>query len=191
VIYAVVLAAGASTRMGSPKALLDEGGQTFVQRIVETARQGGVVRVLVVIGPPHGEAIRSALPNGVGSAFNPRPERGMLSSVQAGIAALPPGAGAAVVWPVDIPYVLPSTVRAIVDAEPGRLVIPQRGPRGGHPIRIPSARFAELLAIDPERGLRALVDAQPDRVLRLPVDDPGVLVDVDTPADYARGAPAR
>ncbi len=187
--WAVVLAAGASTRMAGagPKALLRvPDGRTFVQAIADTARAAGVAGVVVVIGPPHAELIRSALPAGAMTALNPQPERGMLSSVQAGLAALSPDASAALVWPVDIPSVQAATVRALLLATPGRVVLPRHAERGGHPLRIPAARFAEVHALDPARGLKALIEASPDDVLRLEVDDPGVLVDVDTPADLAR-----
>src|SRR5436190_2071505 len=77
----------------------------------------------------------------------------------------------------------PATVRAILSAGSAAtsLVMPICDGRGGHPIYVPRARFAELLALAPELGLRALVTARPDQVVRLPVDDPGVLRDFDTP----------
>ena len=186
-VWAVILAAGASSRMGAPKALLPaSGGRSFVQAIVDSARGGGASGGVVVVGLPHGDAIRKALPLGVAAVVNPRPERGMLSSVQAGLQALPSLAQAALIWPVDVPFVRADTVHAILAAAPGRLVIPVYEGRGGHPIRIPRARFAEVAALDPERGLKALVEARPDDVLRLSLSDPGLLVDVDTPAEYVR-----
>lgn len=185
-IVAIVLAAGESSRMGQPKALLPLRGRSFVGQIAETARAVGVSSVVVVVGPPHADAIARALPPGAARAFNPDPSRGMLSSVQAGISSLPARATAALVWPVDIPLVRAETVRAILDASPGKLIIPQLGKRGGHPIRIPRARFAELMALDPARGLKGLVEARPAEVVRLPVDDKGVLTDVDTPEDFAK-----
>jgi CTP:molybdopterin cytidylyltransferase MocA len=188
-IWTVVLAAGASTRMAGrgPKALLPAGGgDSFVARIARTARDAGSAGVVVVAGPPHGDEVLAALPPGAIGAINPRPERGMLSSVQTGIAALPAEAIATLVWPVDLPDVRVETVRAILAESRGALVIPRHGARGGHPIRIPRDRFAELLALDPGLGLRALVDAQPAAVTRLSVDDPAVLTDIDTPEDLAR-----
>ena len=186
-IWAVVRAAGSSARMGEAKALLRaRDGRSFVDAIAATARAGGCGGVVVVVGPPHGEAVRAALPVGAGAAWNPRPERGMLSSVQAGIAALPPGTGAALIWPVDVPYVATATVRAILDAAPAHIVVPVHNKRGGHPVRLPRRFFGELAALDPERGLKALLDAHAKEVERLAVADKAVLVDVDTPEDYAR-----
>lgn len=174
---AVILAAGASRRMGTPKALVQAGGRPFVARIAEAARAAGCARVVVVVGPPHEAAIAAALPAGAEAVRNPAPERGMLSSVQAGVAALAPEVAAALIWPVDVPLVAAETARAILAG--GDLVVPTHAGRGGHPVRVPRARFAELLALPPKAGLRALMTA----ATRLPVDDPHVLVDFDTPAD--------
>jgi molybdenum cofactor cytidylyltransferase len=203
-VAAVVLAAGASSRMGEPKALLrvsarqgrPDGpgdapgdGRSYVEAIVETARAGGCDEVVVVLGPPHGEIIRAALAAQPGvawsPAWNPSPERGMLSSVQAGIAALGSDVDAALVWPVDIPFVAPATVRTLV-AHDGTIVVPVHNGRGGHPLRLGRAWFAEVMTLDPTRGLKALLEAHAAEVTRLPMDDRAVLVDVDTPEDYAR-----
>jgi CTP:molybdopterin cytidylyltransferase MocA len=186
-IWTVVLAAGASTRMGEPKALLATGdGRRFVDAISASARAGGCSGVLVVVGPPHGEAIRRALGTGVATAWNPQPERGMLSSVQAGVAALPASVNAVLIWPVDIPFVAAATVRQLLNAAPGKIIVPTHNKRGGHPLRIPRRWFAAVMALDPARGLKALLEAHVAEVERLAVADRAVLVDVDTPDDYAR-----
>jgi CTP:molybdopterin cytidylyltransferase MocA len=186
-IYAVILAAGSSTRMdGKPKALLrDSQNQTYLSRIAVHAREGGVGGVLVVVGPPHGDAVKKALPPGVAAAVNPRPDRGMLSSVQSGINAVPPGCTGVLVWPVDVPFVKATTVRAVVNVPGAKLVVPTHQGKGGHPLRIPRQLFAEVMALDGEGGLKALLDARPGSVERLVVDDAGVVIDVDTPADAA------
>jgi CTP:molybdopterin cytidylyltransferase MocA len=189
-IAAVVLAAGQSSRMGRPKALLPlPDGRSFLHAIAASARAGGVARVVVVLGPPHAAAIAAALPSGLAAAENPDPTRGMLSSVQAGVAALPAQVEAALVWPVDLPLVRAETVRAILAAgaaAPGQLIIPEKGGRGGHPVYIPRARFAVLGALAPDRGLKALLQAYPSAVTRLPVEDGAVLTDIDTPEDFAQ-----
>jgi molybdenum cofactor cytidylyltransferase len=188
----VVLAAGASTRMGRAKALMptpDGTGRTFLAAVVECARAAGVSEVMVVLGPPHGDEVRRALPAGARFTLNPAPERGMLTSVQAGVAALVDDIEVALVWPVDVPLVGVGSVRAILAAAlgPARpLVIPSYAGRGGHPVAIPRTRFAELLAVPAEQGLRALVAARPAAVTRLALDDAWLVRDFDTPADLAR-----
>lgn len=185
-IAAVVLAAGGSTRMGRPKALLQRpDGRRYAEAIDASARAAGCAAVVVVVGPPHGEAVRALLPADTIVAWNAQPERGMLSSVQAGIAALPAAAEAALVWPVDVPFVEVATARALV-MHAGTIVVPVHNGRGGHPLRIGRACFDEVMALDPARGLKALVDAHAGSVARLAVADGGVLVDVDTLDDYAR-----
>jgi molybdenum cofactor cytidylyltransferase len=185
-IAAVVLAAGASTRMGQPKALLrTPDGRRYVDAIADSARSGGCGQVVVVLGPPHGESIRAALPAPAASAWNANPERGMLSSVQAGLTALWADVEAALIWPVDIPFVEPATVAALV-VHSGTIVVPVHNGRGGHPLRLARAHFAEVMTLDPARGLKALLDAHAADVTRLLTADGAVLVDVDTPDDYAR-----
>lgn len=189
-ITAVVLAAGASTRMGEPKALLrTPDGKRYVEAIAEAARAAGCDHVVVVLGPPHGDAIRAALTGGAPTgtapttiAWNAHPEQGMLSSVQAALRVV---AGDALVWPVDIPFVAVATVRTLVMHD-GTIVVPVHNGRGGHPLRLAQAHFAEVMTLDPSKGLKALLEAHADQVTRLPVDDGAVLVDVDTPDDYAR-----
>ena len=187
-IYAVVLAAGSSTRMeGKPKALLrDSRNQTYLQRVAATAREGGAGGVLVVVGPPHGDAIKKALPPGVAAFVNPRPERGMISSVQTGLNGVPFNCTGILVWPVDIPFVKATTVRALVNAPGGRIALPQHAGKGGHPLRIPRQYFGQVMALDGDGGLKALLDANKAQVTRLDVDDPAVTIDVDTPEDAAK-----
>ena len=190
-VAAVVLAAGASTRMGEAKALLRvPDGRRYLEAIAETARAGGCDEIVVVLGPPHGDAIRAGVtaPEAGATmklAWNPAPERGMLSSVQAGIAALPASVATVLVWPVDIPFVDVTTVRTLVMHD-GTIVVPVHNDRGGHPLRLGRRWFGEVMTLDPARGLKALLEAHAAEVTRLPVADRAVLVDVDTPEDYAR-----
>ena len=186
-VAAIILAAGASSRMGRPKALLGLPSRgSFAGAIADAATEAGVAIVCFVLGPPHGEAIRAALPPSARVAWNADPSRGMLSSIQAGIAAVQHEAEAALVWPVDQPLVSVATVRALLAAPADRIVIPVRAGRGGHPVRLPRALFPPVMALPHERGLRGLMEDEPARVLRIEVEDRGAVADVDTPGDYAR-----
>ena len=188
-IEAIVLAAGASSRMGRAKATLalGPGGPTFVVAIEATLRASGVSLWRVVVAP--GLAHRDAR-----AVLNPDAHTGMLSSVQCGLRALGPGVDAALVWPVDHPLVERETILAMVDAfgsGNAPVVVPTYLGRRGHPVLFAARTFPELLAADPASGARAVVHAHDDRV-ELEVRDRGVTEDIDTPEDYERafGAPS-
>lgn len=185
-IAALILAAGASQRMGGqPKALLSVAGTTLLERVTATARQAGTSGLVVVVGPPHEALIRQRFVDAeLEWAHNPQPERGMLSSVQAGLPKLPAAARGALIWPVDVPFVDVSTVRTLLDAPlDAQMVVPVWQGRGGHPLWLPRRLFAEAMALSPEVGLRALRQDHPP--LRIDVKDAEILRDLDTPEDLA------
>src|SRR5213592_2275666 len=115
-IPAIVLAGGASTRMGQPKALLTAGGSTFIRRILDTLRHAGVGEAVVVVRPEADGIAREVEAAGFGRVVvNPEPDRGQLSSLLAGLAAVDhPRIFAALVTLVDVPLVAPSTVAALL-----------------------------------------------------------------------------
>jgi molybdenum cofactor cytidylyltransferase len=121
---------------------------------------------------------------------NTRRDEGQLTSLQAGLAVADrPGVEALLVHLVDAPLVMPSTVRAVVDAfRRGRapVVRPACGPRHGHPVLFARALFDALRAADPKVGAKAVVRECADKVCDVPVDDPGACQDIDTPEDYER-----
>jgi CTP:molybdopterin cytidylyltransferase MocA len=182
-IGAVVLAAGASSRMGRPKAAMTVGreGPSFLEAILATLDAAGVAVVRVVVRPGEArEAVRDVV--------NPNPTAGMLSSVQCGIRALPPGLAAVFVWPVDHPLVDKATVLAMIAAfrtGGAPIVVPACDGRRGHPVLVSARVLPELFTVDASLGAAAVVHAHADRV-ELAVEDRGVLSDVDTPGDYER-----
>ena len=179
---AVILAAGAGTRLGGvAKALLASHSGTFLSQIVATARGVGLADAVVVVGPPHGDAVAAhARELGVRVVVNPAPDRGMASSVALGFAAL--GAcDAAWLWPVDHPDVSGETLRALVAALAAHAAVrPLCDGRRGHPPLIARALFDQL-AHCPDDGARAVLAAAD--VLDVAVDDAGCLRDVDTVLD--------
>lgn len=186
-ISAVVLAAGRSSRMGRPKALLPFEGSTFLETILATLAAAGIEEPCVVLGGEREEIARAAPFPSVTTVVNPDPDRGMLSSVRCGVDALPPDAEAFLLWPVDHPAVRVETVRALADAYRrgrGAIVRPRHEGVHGHPVLFASTLIPELLAADPSVGARAVVRAVPERVVEVEVSDRGVVTDVDTPDDY-------
>jgi CTP:molybdopterin cytidylyltransferase MocA/HD superfamily phosphodiesterase len=183
----VVLAAGYSSRMGAFKPLLPLPGGRVVERCLDGLAAAGIMEVVVVTGH-RAEEIEAAL---AGRACrlvrNPGFDQGMFSSVRAGVDALS-GAGAVMLWPVDVPLVRTATVAALVaawaaDARPGRVLVPAFRGRPGHPPIIGAGHFAGILNWSGERGLRGYLDAAGGEE-RLAVADEGVLLDLDTPQEY-------
>jgi molybdenum cofactor cytidylyltransferase len=185
----VVLAAGAGRRLGGvAKALLDDGGRSFLERVAAGAAAAGVTEIVVVVGEPHREVTTAAAARlGLSVVVNPRPERGMGSSVACGFshAQAQWRGDAALLWPVDHARVRAETVRAILAAAAGdRVVVPVWRGRGGHPVAFGRGLWPELCACaTAAEGARSVVRADPARVVRVDLDDPGVIADVDTPAD--------
>ncbi len=192
-VAVIILAAGDSTRMGRPKALLaDPDGRPFVARLVRTFARSGCPTIVVVTGRDHA-AIAAALaadhlPVDPVVVNNPEASRGQLSSLWIGLeAAQAPDVEAALVTLVDVPLVSPSTIRRVVDTwrhSRAPIVRPAIGDRHGHPVLFDRSVFEELRRAPLAEGAKAVVRAHADRVVNVPVEDEGCLVDVDTPDEY-------
>ncbi|MDT7806955.1 MAG: molybdenum cofactor cytidylyltransferase [Acidobacteriota bacterium] len=187
-IAAVLLAAGRSRRMGAFKPLLPWGSVSVVEACVESLRGAGVLEVVVVVGK-RGAEVRAALAHVPALRFAVNEEAGseMGVSLARGVEALREETSAVLVALVDHPAVPPSEVRRLIEARRStgaRLVVPEWQGRGGHPVLVDLAFRAELLSLSPEKGLRALFDAQRAEVLRVPADSPYVARDMDTWEDY-------
>ena len=190
----IILAAGQSSRMGRPKALLPlpSGGPSFVSAAIRALSDGGVRQIAVVGRPADDELEREVARSApaVTLLVNPHYHLGQLSSLLVGIDhAGRVGAGAVMVLPVDIPLVRSGTVAALLAAFAAAgtpIVRPRHGDRHGHPVLFAAALFPELRATDLSVGARAVLRRDPARVLELDVDDSGVLRDFDHPDDYRR-----
>jgi molybdenum cofactor cytidylyltransferase len=193
-IDGVLLAAGESRRMGFPKPLLRLDGETFIAH-ASASMLAAVARLIVVLGA-HADRVRPAVPSDERIAIveNPDWRRGQLSSLKAGLKALAPDAAAAIVHLVDHPTVRDATFRALADEfrRSGKpIIIARHAGRRGHPVLFDRALFAELLAAPEQEGARFVVNANPARVSYLDVDDPGITLDLDTPADLDRAGLGR
>ena len=192
-VCAIVLAAGESRRMGTPKPLLPFGRHCVIEQVVRSLQRCPIDRVLVVLGHRH-EAIEPVVrPLDVQVVLHPEYRRGMLSSVQAGIAAAPAEATWLFIHPVDHPHVLPEVVAAQLAAGQegrGTIVVPTHGGRRGHPLLIHARYRDEIATLDPQIGLRELLRRHPDAIHHLAVETDAILRDLDTPADYEREAPS-
>ena len=185
---AILPAAGASRRMGRPKLLLPFRGRPLIAAVVDALRDGGVETIVLVTAPEDEDLRAWARQVGVDVAVNPDPDRGMLSSIQEGLAALPRDQ-ILLVSPADLPRLRAGSVaellRRMVDAR-APLAVPVHQGKRGHPLAIAPALIPEIFTLDPRIGLKQLRDRHAAGLLEVAVDDPGVVMDVDTPEDYER-----
>lgn len=187
-IRAVVLAAGASRRMGRPKQLLPYGNRTILQHVLDVLLGAGLHGVTVVLGH-RADAVRGSLSGfPVHVCLNPDPDRGMLSSLRVGLSSLPADTNAVLVALGDQPNISPGVVSRIRQAYlvSGKgIVVPTCAGRRGHPTLIDLDRYGRAIhALDDNLGLKPLVRGHPEDTLELAVEDHGVLEDLDTPEDY-------
>jgi len=188
-IWALVPAAGSSRRMGEPKLLLPYRGRTVIEAVLEAAEASRVERTLVVLGRRIGRVEGKIARFAVRLTRNPRPAEGMLSSVQRGFRALPRSVRAAVVLLGDQPWVKASTIDRLVEAYLGGsrgLVCPVHGGKGGHPLLVDVRYREDVARLDPAEGLRGLLRLHPEDLLRLEVEEPDILEDLDGPEDLIK-----
>ena len=183
---AIVLAAGLSTRMKDFKPLLPLGETTVVDHALATFRVPDVDTYLVV-GHRQAEVQSAVARPDVSIVPNPDCQKGMFSSVQAGVRRLRAGYTAFFLLPADIPLVSPATITALMDAarqSPGAILYPVYQGKRGHPPLIPAELISDILAWNQEGGLQAVLRRHESLALDVPVDDEAILRDIDTMEDY-------
>jgi len=173
--------------MGSPKALLKLGEETFLDRAISTYAQ--VCGAVTVVLGHQADSIRaqSARREMANFVINPDPERGQLSSLQTGLAAISENPDAVAFCPVDCAAVRPETVRALVESLAGSravFAIPRYRDKRGHPVVFRTPVLAEFLALPATASARDVVHAYAARTVYLDTEDFGVVLDADTPEDY-------
>ena len=192
-LSAIILAAGDSSRMGSPKALLQWRGRPFIEHVCDALRRAGVEDRVVVLGRDSQAILSAWVPAGEKVAVNLNPEHGQLSSLRAGLAFVSEYSEGFLVCLSDQPTILPDTYRRIVDRwryDKEALVIPRTirvadsKLKRGHPIIIPAAHRALCFEGPLEKGLHWVTHHPAVRVADLDVTDPEIIRDFDTQEDY-------
>ncbi len=185
--------------MGQPKLLVPLAGRPVLARTLDALHRTDVDEILVVLGAD-AERIRRGIPlSGVRVVLNPDAAMGMSTSVRAGVKAAAASSEAFLIVLGDQPLVAPATVNALLarrQATGARILVPTyRGARG-NPVLLHRSLSDEIAAITGDVGCRGVVRAHDADVLEVPVEDPGVLIDLDTPEEFsrlealmARGAP--
>ena len=180
---ALILAAGESRRMGRAKALLTLDGASFVNGLIQSF-SARCSPVIVVLGHDP-EPIRAALNPSATVVINPHYRQGQLTSMQCGLRAVPADADRVIFTLVDHPRVSASTIDALLESD-GVLSIPVCDGRKGHPICFRKELIPEFLELPPDSQARVVIHRHADETSYVPVEDSGILDDVDDPAAYER-----
>lgn len=191
-IHGILLAAGHSSRMHRPKQLLPWQGRPLVRHVAEMALASRLASLVVVAGA-EATAVRQALTGLSGPCtivVCPDYTQGLAASFRCGLGALPATVAGAMILLVDQPHITPGLIDRLIStfaATPGvPAVIPRYQGQRGNPVLLAAHLFAELATLEGDIGARAVLARYAATVRWLDVDDPAVVEDIDTPADYER-----
>lgn len=182
---ACILAAGFSSRMGRFKPLLPLNDELVIQRVIRVSKVVGIQNIAVVTGHNREEILPVLKAAGAEEAYNCRFQEGMFTSIQTGIAALPPELDGFFILPVDCPLVTEEILRLLMERfDPQRFTVPCYRGKKGHPLLVPAGYREEILKHNGKGGLKAVTDKDFDKMQRIEVDSEGVVMDMDTPRAY-------
>ena len=188
-IWAMILAAGESKRMGKPKLLLSFGEKTMIEAVIGNAVQSKAENILVVLGSDQEKIEEKIKDLPVKVVFNPNFREGMLSSAQTGFQALPEDAQAVLVFLGDQPAISHAIIDKVIDAynrTKKGIVLPVFEGNRGHPVLIDMKYKDEVEKLSAHVGLRGVVYSHPEDVQEVEVETPSILRDIDDPEDYDR-----
>jgi molybdenum cofactor cytidylyltransferase len=189
-IWAVILAAGESKRMGSPKMLLPFNGSTMLECVIANVSKSDVDKIIVVLGAEKEALIQLADKLHIEFCYNEKYKEGMLSSVQCGFKNLPFGCKASLVFQGDQPLITSDTINSVINAylSSGKgIIIPVYKNKHGHPILIDMKYRNDIDKLSADKGLRSLRYKFPADVLEVDTDESGILRDFDTYDQYTKG----
>lgn len=188
---AIVLAAGASRRLGRPKQLLDLDGETLLGRTLRVARESGAAPVLAVLGAYWETICTSLSMNEVVMVLNERWKEGMATSIGAGLRALAacsPAAPGTIILGCDQPRLSGSHLGCLIErfhlSSGNAIVASAYGGVRGIPAVFPRDLFPRLLALEGDRGARAILGDPQYKIIEVPFE--GGEIDIDVPADLDR-----
>jgi len=192
-ISAVILAAGQSKRMGQPKMLLPWENTTILGKVIESVQQAGIEDVIVVTGGAQDEVEKIAVKHNARVVHNQDYATSeMLESIQLGLQAQKPSAGATLICLGDQPQVEEKNVRAVCEGfgqHQSRIVVPSYQMRRGHPWLIVREFWNEILQLRAPQSMRDFLNAHGNEIFYVACDSPKILQDIDNPADYLKYKP--
>jgi len=188
-ITQILLAAGLSVRMKTSKPLLDFGGMPLLSRLLEECRQSLADAVVVVLGHEKERILEQVDFSGAQVVENPNYRSGQTSSFQSALEVMDPGTEAFLNLPVDHPLVTGKEIDALIQAyqnrqDSSKIFIPTFEGQEGRPVLFEISLRQEILALDPEEPVNGVIEKFRNCVSRVPVANPYVMKDMDTPEDY-------
>jgi molybdenum cofactor cytidylyltransferase len=186
-IWAIVLAAGLSTRMGTQKLLLPFEDKTIIEKVVENILNSGIDQVMVVLGANHNEIAETLKSWPVSFVWNENFQEGMYTSVISGVCALPPTGRATLIFLGDQPFIPGNVAEKVIGAwriSGKGIVIPLFEGKRGHPPLYDLKYKDELSNLDPQVGLRSVALKFPDDICEVETFCPEIVRDIDTQGDY-------
>jgi molybdenum cofactor cytidylyltransferase len=188
-IVGIILSAGESKRMGTPKQLLPWGKTIILQQVIENASASRLGFILLVLGSRVDEIMgKIKLSSKTRIVVNRNFKEGMSSSVKCGVQNAPEAADAYMLLLGDQPFIGPDTVNKLIDHyHTGKhgIIIPVYNGKRGHPVIFDAKYKKELLTIG-DGGAKVIVDNHLLDILEVPMDSPEILTDIDTPQDYQK-----
>jgi molybdenum cofactor cytidylyltransferase len=188
-IWAVILAAGESKRMGFPKMLLPFNGKPMLENVIINVVGSDVDNTIVILGSGKENLEEMISRHNVIYYYNKNYKEGMLSSVQCGFCNVPENSDAVMVFQGDQPLINTITINKMIKAYRSSdkgIIIPVYAKKRGHPILIDKKYRKEIEKLDARVGLRSLTYKFSEDVLEIETDDPGILRDFDTYKDYKK-----
>jgi molybdenum cofactor cytidylyltransferase len=185
-VAAVVLAAGMSRRMGTPKQLLRIGGETILERTLKNVRASNASEITLVLGHLAEDVQKAIATQGLKLVINPDYGQGMGTSLRSGLAAVGSDAAAALIVLGDQPWVTAETLDHLIACHQERkpqIIIPTYKGFRGNPVLLDRSVFAEVQSLNGNVGCRAIFGDHTEGILKLPVNDPGILLDIDSRND--------
>lgn len=188
-VAGIILAAGASNRMGRTKQLLPFRGQTILEGVVDNALAAALHRLIVVLGHEAETLAARLTGRNLTIVQNPHYAQGQSTSLKAGLQALSEESDAALFLLGDQPLITPATIDLLLAAyaaTPSPIVLPAFEGKRGNPVLFDRETFAAIATITEDCGARSLFDRYAGRLFKIPVDDPSIHFDIDTEDDYHR-----
>jgi molybdenum cofactor cytidylyltransferase len=188
-ISAIVLAAGGSARFGGCKQLVRMSGKTLLDHVLDTLRTSTIHDVLVVLGAHADEIKRAVRFDRERIVMNPDHAGGISTSIHAALRALPDNTDAAMFVLADQPFVSAQTINTLAaeyERSKASLIVPTYKGARGNPVVAARSLFGEMMDINGDVGFRALFGKHAETIVKVPVDDVGIVTDIDTPQDLDR-----